>query len=39
MDVIHIQAEIGYDRFQLYRQFDMRIKLWISVHPNHFCFH
>jgi hypothetical protein len=36
MDVIHAQVEMGYDRFQFCKQFDMRIKLWTSVHPNHF---
>jgi hypothetical protein len=34
MDVIHTQVEMGYDQFQFCRQFDMKIKLWTSVHPN-----
>jgi hypothetical protein len=31
----HILAERGYDRFQLCRRFDMKIRLWIDAHPNH----
>ncbi len=39
MGVIHILAEMGYDRFQLCKPFDMKIRLWIGIHPNHFYFH
>jgi hypothetical protein len=38
MDVIHAQVEMGYDQFQFCKQFDVRIKLWTSVHPNHFSY-
>jgi hypothetical protein len=37
--VIHTQAEMGYDQFQLCRWFNMKIKLWIGAHFNHFYFH
>jgi hypothetical protein len=39
MDVVHTQVEMGYDRFQLCKRFDMKIGLWTSAHPNHFYFH
>jgi hypothetical protein len=35
MDVIHKQVEMGYDMFQFYGLFDMKKKLWTSVHPSH----
>jgi len=39
MDVTHTPTERGYDQFQLCKQFNMKIRLWTSVHPNHFYFH
>jgi hypothetical protein len=39
MDVTRIPVERGYDQFQFCKQFDMKIKLWIGAHPNHFYFH
>jgi hypothetical protein len=39
MGEIHIQAEMGYDLFQLCKQFDMKIKRWTCVHPNHLYYH
>jgi hypothetical protein len=38
MDVIHTLAKMGYDRFQLCRWLDMKIRLWTRAHKIIFIF-